>query len=177
MCSWSSWSCALALSLLSEGKLSCFQPLLDNLLFTFLALRWSTGLTLSQWFLCPAELKVIGNHQWMALSAASSAFALQTLSPFTKITLSTPQLISFSDILFNSSMLQLCQDFLHLSHKECFLSLFCSRGWVLMLLLPPKKSLCCLTYHSSSSSSRRMGNALDFCDLSPLCAPNIHCSL
>lgn len=65
-----------------------------------------------QWFLCPAELKIIWNHQWMALSPASSVFVLQALSPFTMITLSTPQFIPFSGILFNSSVLQLCQDFL-----------------------------------------------------------------
>lgn len=34
-------------------------------------------------------------------------------------------------------------------HKECFLSLLCSRGCVLLSLLP-KMSLCCLAHHSPS---------------------------
>lgn len=105
----------------------------------------------------------------MALSPASSALVLQALHHDHS---------QYTTVYILSSMFQLCQDILHLwSHTNNVFSVcFCSQGWVLMLLLPPQKNPCVVWLITACSSSRRMVSALTFHDLSPLCAPSIHCS-
>ena len=141
---------AVALALPREGKLSFLYCLFENLLFISLGFRWSTGLTFLQWFLCPAELKIIQKHQWMDLFPAFLPFAGNLSYPYWAHSQYTTVCTLFWCPLHLQSVSTLSGLLSPLvSHKECFLSLFCSWGCAL-LFSPSKKSLYCLAHHSPS---------------------------
>lgn len=110
--------------------------------FLFVPVIWKPfvllfeGLTFLQWFLCPTELKIIWKYQQMSFFSCLLLSGSLTLTVFT---LSTPQFSPPSGVLSssNSSVSALSGLLSPLGlYKECFLSLFYSRGCALLSLLP-----------------------------------------